>query len=236
MLHRANHLFRPGEEFDVRDRPGDAGELERALRQQASGAFAVFLQELVSHIEKEEDTDKSRTLCYQITLVGHSMGAIIINEVLRLFPWLPVARIVYMSPACSIEDAELSVVPFLRTHKTTKFHILTLHPQAEVDEINAWDMVPRGSLLEWIDNFYTRPQHHVQRRLGKWINLMQALHIFREVSDQLRVKAFGVDGWSLPQKHGQFNLCPFWKRDFWDPDGPMYYYEQEDGPPRPRQS
>src|SRR4030095_3853438 len=101
------------------------------------------------------DSEAPPAVCYQIVLVGHSMGAIVINEALLHFQNLPVTRIVYMAPACSIHDAEHCLLPFLFLNRSVRFHLLTLHPQAEADEWNVWDIVPRGSLLEWIDNFFS---------------------------------------------------------------------------------
>jgi hypothetical protein len=246
MLHRTENVLRRSREFEMREHEdgddGDCGDdaedIDVHLEQDATGALAIFLSALERHIQKQEELHREKfgqsTLCYQITLVGHSMGAIIINNVLSLFPDLPVTTIVYMAPACSIGETERAVVPFLKKHSTAKFHLLTLHPLAEGDEINAYDTVPRGSLLEWIDNFFSTPASHRQRRLGKWINIMPALHIFKEVRDQVSIKAFGVDRDSLPQKHGDFNLCPFWERSFWKTDGPLYYYPQKQGRPLPK--
>jgi len=231
MLHRSNNVFLPAAEFEERRRLAKNGKLREMFDQPVNGAFAIFLRKLLEHIQTEslagEQSHAAGSpgihICYQITLVGHSMGAIVINNALRLFPELPVSRIVYMAPACSIAEAEQMVVPFLTLHKLAKFHVLTLHPLAEADEINAYDLVPRGSLLEWIDNWYTSPAGPMERRLGKWINLMQALHVFKKVSERMTLKAFGVDGDTIPQKHGDFNDCPFWRKLFWLTSGPLTY-------------
>ncbi len=220
MLHRTYNVFRSPEEFDlgpIRDRP----ELVAAsLERKASGAAALFLRCLQEHIDNER---MNRNVCYQITLVGHSMGAIVLNEALRVHQKLPITRIVYMGAASSIRQTENSVVPFLKQNKNAKFHNLTLHPVAEVDETNTLDLVPRGSLLVWIDGWYTTPTNHTERRLGIWVNAIQALHVFESVRGQVTMKGFGVRPDSKPQKHGDFNDCPYWKRDFWNPDGQMYY-------------
>ncbi len=227
MLHRAHNLFRPAKEFETVYSSHSLGTIrDDDVNTAPSGAFAEFLRELDKHIEAEEECD--RNLCYQITLVGHSLGAIILNRALEHFPRLPVTRIVYMAPACTIRDVEQSIVPLLkptgRMVSPPFFHVLTLHPLAEADEIEAYDVVPRGSLLEWIDSFFTTPTAHGERRFGKWSNLIQALQIFMDVQKQVTIKGFGVDGDSLPQKHGDFNQCPFWRRSFWDPENKELYY------------
>lgn len=110
-------------------------------------------------------------------------------------------------------------MPFLRASPETQFHLLALHPVAEADEINAFDAVPRGSLLEWIDNFYTNPATHSERVFGKWANAVPALNLFASVRDQVHFKAFDVEGDSFPQAHGQFHSIPFWSPDAYEVDG-----------------
>jgi hypothetical protein len=151
------------------------------------------------------------------------MGAIIANDVIELYPDLPVRNLVYMGAACSVKQAQAAVVPFLAANPQTEFFNLTLHPVAEADEIEGWDLPSRGSLLEWVDNWYTSPSHPVDRRLGKWVNAMESIHLFRDVRERVFVKGFGVEGDLLPQKHGDFGDCPFWKAEFRSVDGPTGY-------------
>lgn len=219
MLHAASNMYRRYGEFDL-PRPAPTGDEIRA-RQSAppTGPFAELLRTINRHVQ-------SQNRPYEITLVAHSMGAIIVNDALRELhdkrSTLNIRNVVYMAPACSIDDAAQSIVPYLLHNKQTEFHLLTLHPIAEADEINVVDLPPRGSLLEWIDNYYSRPTNPQERRLGKWNNIMQAQHLFHRVAARVTIKGFGVDGsCSKPQKHGEFNKCPFWKRSFWNPDGPM---------------
>ncbi len=110
----------------------------------------------------------------QITLVGHSMGAIILNRVARDTK-IDFANIVYMGAACSIEDFSTSVLPYLREHTNTEFYSLSLHPVAEAGEwyLIAGDLVPRGSLLMWLDNFLMNPVTEQERTLGRWRNLFR---------------------------------------------------------------
>ena len=151
---------------------------------------------------------------YEIVLVGHSMGVIVMNEAIRMYPNLPYRNIVYMAAACSIREFVESVVPFLMDHKKARFFNLCLHPIAEAGQIpyKLIDLLPRGSLLEWIDNLFSAPHTLMDRRLGKWNNIMQATHVIpAEVRDQVTIKAFGVGkGRNEPQKHGEFNEIEFW--------------------------
>jgi len=145
-----------------------------------------------------------------------------------------------MAPACSVAEAARALVPFLRRKQMecaaevgqysfqssrlrgpTKFWLLTLHPLADASEIypEFLDLPARGSLLEWIDDWYTSASHPLDRTFGKWNNALPAIHLFESVFEQVHFKAFGVDGDSKPQRHGDFNTCPFWRRDFWDPEG-----------------
>jgi hypothetical protein len=235
MLHRSAELFYHHDQFDISSIEPGPESLRAEFTKPPQGVFAVFLRQLIAHMAAERAADP--TVRYELTLVGHSMGAIILNDALRQYidpqSWgdgdaeaLPIRHIVYMAPACSVGEAATAVVPFLETHEQAWFHLLTLHPQAELDELNTLGVVPRGSLLEWIDTFFTRPTGPLERRLGKWINVMQGLDVFRRIADRMTIKAFGVDGGSSkPQQHGDFNQCPFWKREFWSPAGPMNYYD-----------
>jgi hypothetical protein len=197
-----------------------------AVRSPPTGAFAVFLRLLAAHLARQGAAGHR----YSITLVGHSMGAIILNDALALLGSeqdalgeIPIEDVIYMAPACSIEEAAVAIVGYLARRPGCRFHLMTLHPVAEADEMGVYGLVPRGSLLEWIDNYYTSPTSPQDRRLGKWANVMQAVHLFRDVASRVTIKAFGVKDDSIPQAHGDFNLCPFWRVDFRDPTGAMHY-------------
>lgn len=219
MLHRASNTLRPTTEFEaVLMGESEPSQVRDALGKPASGVFAVFFAEL-DRFAKRAPSD----VCWEITLIGHSMGTIVLNDVLQLFPDLPVRNVVYMAAACSIAEAEEALVPYLERHPASQFHMLTLHPIAEADEVVAWDLPSRGSLLEWIDLWFQSPDHPLDRRLGKWNNAASALHVFARVSDQVSLKGFAVDGDSKPQAHGEFDEGPFWRRAIWEVGGPDHY-------------
>lgn len=128
-------------------------------------------------------------------LAGHSMGTIVIDELLAHFPELPVARIVYLAAATTLADLETGVVRFLQRHPTTLYYHGMLHPYADAGEWQPGmlDLVPRGSLLQWVDDYLAAPDTPLDRVSGKWSNLVVATHIFPpEVRDRVVLKAFGV--------------------------------------------
>ena len=103
----------------------------------------------------------------EITLIGHSMGTIVLNELLRVYPRLPYENIVYMAAASSMSDFYRSVIPLLEKDKEgdgkkrgLRFYSLLLHPYAEATERFAGGMAPDGSLLEWVDGELRSLRYH----------------------------------------------------------------------------
>lgn len=159
----------------------------------------------------------------EITLVGHSMGTIIINRLLRYAPDLEVKNIVFMGAATTVEDYRSTIIPYLLRHQKkgaeTQMYHLVLHPLAEVTERNYFDLAPWGSLLTWIDNYFTDPPSPLGRRVGRFANLIPELAFTpKDVQPQIHLKVFRVASdlrcWS-PQKHGDFGSFPFWDERFW---------------------
>lgn len=224
LRHRVHALFRKPEEFDVRDLREDDEALERHLEGDTPTDLVLLLRGLRGACERAAEeasgarAEPESAAPIELVLVGHSMGATILNAALAYMHAPSVVRLCHLAPACSIRDALQQVVPFLVENPHTRLEISTLHPCAEADEINLGDLVPRGSLLQWIDHGYTTPASHLDRRLGGWINLMQALHLFRPVRSQLRVHAFGVAPGSKPQRHSDFQRIPFWRSTLLDAD------------------
>lgn len=204
-----------------REPPGEFPTAPRKPR--THGDIAVFLSALQQHIDAS-----SRD--YEVTLVGHSMGTILLNQIIREYPDLPIKNIVYMAAACSIKDYEDTVYPYLDKHEDTTVYHLTLHRMADVRErmtkLGKLDLPPRGSLLVWIDNYLETP--HTERDLtaGRMSNLSQALLSdtpWSDVYPQVFAREFSV-GYSHretdPQKHGDFGSWHYWKDACWDPDPP----------------
>jgi hypothetical protein len=161
------------------------------------------------------------------------MGTIILCEMMRRWPTLPYTDVVFMAAACSIREFEIGVLPVLnRPGSTVRFYNLSLHPDAELREINAGDLPHRGTLLNWIDNFYTTPETWMNRTLGKWSNIIPAAHLIpRSTRPRVTLKAFGLGrnpdpppgsrtrgvaiGTPGPQRHDDFIEYEFWNEGFW---------------------
>lgn len=185
-----------------------------------SGALYRFLIELEKLITDEN-------LDVEITLVGHSMGAIVINKMLSLDVELPYKNIVHMASADSIDNLFNHVIPYMskENNDDVSFYSLSLHPENEDREVSAWGATPSGSLLVWIDNMFTVPETVMNKRSGRWENMDRALPLIpKETRDRMFFKIFGLnhsgesslpDGSQEPQKHGDFDEIPFWDERAW---------------------
>ena len=108
----------------------------------------------------------------------------------------------------------------MEQNKETNFYNLMLHPYAESGEKNFFDTFPpRGSLLEWLDDYFTEPRTLLDRRMGKYFNMIQAIHTINPlVRNRIYLRHFDVGSNSnYPQKHGEFDdkKFQFWKEGFW---------------------
>jgi hypothetical protein len=256
MYRRTSTMFESPDAFVTEGRSDE--EIDAFLDRGSIGAVSMLLYELAQKTEQtlpldhrdkvpptlrravaqqEETTPgapstQPQAPGYEITIVAHSMGSIVANNMLRRFPHLPVKNIVYMGAACTISDLRSSVVPFLQQpeHADTRFYNLCLHPIAETLDTEAYDFVPRGSLLVWIDAFLENPRTPLDRTLGRWENVIQATYIFpEEIRGRVHIKSFDLLGWDAtpaelaanPQKHGDFTRKNFWVSSFWQPGPPL---------------
>lgn len=167
----------------------------------------------------------------EITLIGHSMGAIVASEVVNAFPDLPYRNVVFMGAAVSIKEFYNSVQRVLkeRVKKTLAsanncardkvgilgnadeaiskpfcFFNLSLHPYAEATEENGYGAAPSGSLLEWIDTNFTQPADIADRTLGRWANISPLRYTLDEDllnKGYMHFKRFGLD-FNGPYSHG----------------------------------
>jgi hypothetical protein len=206
----------------------DARVLEQAVSEGDTGAIAKFFAQL-------KNSDIVRT--GGITLVGHSMGAIICNRIINSYPDLKYSNIVYMGAACSVRDFESSVLPYLYSHRSEteppNFYNLSLHPRCEAGEVAfmptksqsfSVDIAPRGSLPVWIDNIFAHPPSEGQRRYGIYQTAILASHnIPRKIRCQVHLKCFtygdakkiAPELLTNPQHHSDFAKAPFWRSEFW---------------------
>jgi hypothetical protein len=219
---------------------------DRAVNFKTTGALSIFREELlrVTSLHSSSQPTHPDPNAYHITLVGHSMGTMVLNEwvrrdVLEQRNQLYV-NIVYMAAACSVRDFGRSVVPYLLQHSPkpdshdpsvkmgAQFYNLMLHPLADLRERErAMDLPPRGSLLVWLDDFLADPRTPLDRTLGRWDNIIPATEVIpRGARGQVSLKSFALapyDDTSRkhgmpyygPQAHGQFRDAPFWCPEFW---------------------
>lgn len=213
MKRRTSNIFYPVHFFDNRYENGIAG-----------GDFFGLLFERIT-------SEKKNAYKYEITLVGHSMGTIILNKVLSKFQreWRntkSLKNIVYMAAACSINEAKDTVVPLILSMKESSqgeseiphFYNLTLNRAAEIDECVGYYTAPSGSLLEYIDDHYEKPEMQLDRTLGKEVNVLASAQVFDGVKPYVHFKSFDRYTGYIPAGHGDFNKCQFWKNSFWSTD------------------
>ncbi len=202
MQRRTKLLYNKPEEFDIK---GKASRTQEALRGEPIGVMTIFAERLARYARQHPQA--------RVTIIGHSMGTFIINELIRRYPEINYQNIVYMAGADSIRNTFTSVNPYLKAHRDAHFFNLTLQPQNEVEEPNYW-LLPRGSLLVWIDDFYSLPHTQLDRTVGRWENLIQAYgDIPKDIRRQIYIKAFAQD--SPIKKRGDFSNARFWEETFW---------------------
>ena len=159
----------------------------------------------------------------QIVMIGHSMGAIVVNELLHLFPDLPYESLVYMAGAASVRETSRAVTPVLVDNRgCTKFYGLMLHPMNEARESTFYSLLPSGSLLTYIDEFLEVPKTVPDRTVGQWRNVRATRHVFfpEEARQWMLFHVFDrAQGKRNPTTHGGFNdqVMVFWRETFWKP-------------------
>ena len=209
MQRRTKVLYNNPEEFDIER---EAGRVDHAIAGLPTSVMSEFATRLDAYMTKKKGQNQPLP---KITLVGHSMGTFIINELLRKYPDITYQNIVYMAGADSIRHTFNSVLPYLEKHEQTKFYNLTLHPQNEIEEPNYY-LLPRGSLLVWIDDFFSTPLTQYDRTVGRWENLIQA---YGEIPETMRGRVFikAFDQKSPIATHKDFGGAEFWEESFWKP-------------------
>jgi hypothetical protein len=221
---------------------GNGSKLRRCYPRGAGG-FARFFQWLQScatgesitknadgcPLEEPKKTEAKDLLAnMRITMIGHSMGAIVINELVQLFPNLPYENLVYMAGAASVRDTARAVTPILRENRgCTKFYNLMLHPMNDAREPTGEGFLLSGSLLVYVDEFLETPKTLPDRTVGQWRNIKMTRHLFPiEVRKWMLFHVFDREAQPIidefdwnPTKHGEFNdlNMPYWREDFWKP-------------------
>jgi pimeloyl-ACP methyl ester carboxylesterase len=182
-----------------------------------NGSLSILMDAL-SDLYKENNK-------YYFTLIGHSLGPVMLNELIRQYPDLPYRNIVYMGAACTIRDAGYALNPYMLNHTNTTFYNLCLHENADKYSTMWYAGIPRGSILEWIDTFLGDPLTSDDLTLGKWSNSLRVLHsINPEFRRHTVIKSFGINDPETntilidqPETHTDFSdpKLRFWEPSFW---------------------
>lgn len=107
----------------------------------------------------------------EVTLVGHSMGAMLLNRLLTLVTDLPIKRVVYLAAASRLDDFEHYVIPF-GAKRETEIRWFSLARADEAAESH-YLISPSGSLLVWIDNYFEPIAANGQTTFGRFRNLSE---------------------------------------------------------------
>ena len=211
-----------GNKIDDDDKQiGDVHQCEEQSPYFKNGKPNGIVAQLLRTIETQKNVE--------ITLVGHSMGAIIANDIVSEFPGLNYEKIIHMAAADSLRNFMQKTLPYLASHKETKFYNLVLHPVNEDQEQSAFGAAPEGSLLIWLDYLLTNPETTLDRVAGRWENAKWAVPLFTSYQGQelsnVHLKLFGLrqtmeyldtgEKVAEPIKHGDFGDKRFWRPEFY---------------------
>ena len=156
-----------------------------------------MLQALAADVEDGLPADAPARMV--VTVIAHSAGTILANEIIERYPCAPYKDVVFMGAALTIRDAvngTLAVLddkargllcnigePNPATDRVSRqsprpfgFYNLSLHPKAEARSKGAYGVIPAGSLLAWIDDIFVDPADPLERTLGQWTNVMTAMN------------------------------------------------------------
>ena len=195
--------------------------------------------------QRQHDYDQIRDALQdaRVTVIAHSMGAIVINELLDLFPDLPYADVVVMASAASLRDTRRVLNRYFEMKDKsateeeeeclseedvgTCFYSLMLHPLNDARERQYYGAVPSGSLLMWIDEMYDVPKTPEGKVFGFWPTAKSARRMFGATAqDHMLYRVFSRQqaakgARANPVEHGDFNdddTC-FWRPSFWGVSG-----------------
>jgi len=212
MLRRTETQFR--NPIELSDSSGVCAAEAKAFSK-GSGATSIFFSRLARYLAGRD---------MEVSIVGHSMGSIIINKALMLYPEIEYRHIVFMAAADNINHTIHAVGDYMRRHPQTEFYNVMMHPQADANEIprHTFGFAPNGSLLEWIDEMYGPNRTRLDLTVGKWWNTKDILHLFPDdgqLRRRMHMKVFGFYDRD-PVHHGDFTEVellkyPYWDKRFW---------------------
>ena len=194
-----------------------------------SSAFSRFFEILrlcmEGHPDCPEPAGGASLADVEITFVGHSVGAIILDDLVHLHDRLPYRNVVHMGSAENLGHFLETMVPVMEAKPELRFYNLSLHPVAEANESNVWGAMPVGSLLEWADHMYTRSGSPFDKSLGRWASVAAAADVFPErLRDRMLFRVFGFRPANQelgdpgdPTRHDQFDDTEmhYWLPDYW---------------------
>lgn len=151
----------------------------------------------------------------EITLVGHSMGALIVNRILAMARPFPVRRIVYLAAASTIDELEELAFPYVEQRRKDKYETdlwaFTLSRLREAQETSFVDLLPRGTLLVWVDQYLEPVKTIGQQRFGRWKGYKD---YFPDQKWPGYIKIISLDHRlpGAPTHHGDFDNAEFFER------------------------
>ncbi|MEO0438945.1 MAG: hypothetical protein AAF098_18825 [Pseudomonadota bacterium] len=232
MKRRARNITYPTYELDSRAEYGV----------NTARFFELILNR--AQFKKQQGVTGVKSKPYRVTLIGHSMGAIVLNNVLERYrdAWSEsdvLENIVYMAAAASIRDTIASVRSVIKPRENGQqapgFYNLTLNRVSEVAETHYWALIPSGSLLVSVDQHHEDPEHPLERAMGSELNVLSTMIVIEEeladAGGPLVFKGFDREKGLLPEKHGDFGSLPFWRPSTWQIDKKR---ENRGGEPFPR--
>ncbi len=151
------------------------------------------------------------------TIIAHSMGAVIANNIISNYPRIGFDNIVYIAAACRLKDIEYVVVPYIGKNTSAQFYNLSLHTYRDIAENTYYDFVPRGSLLLWIDDIFGNTNSFKDRTAGYWLNMVRGAEVTfggLATKERIHLTQFALAG-DVPLAHGDFSHFKFWKDEFW---------------------
>ncbi|MEW6594294.1 MAG: alpha/beta hydrolase [Thermodesulfobacteriota bacterium] len=189
---------------------------------QPDGDTRKFLKELNAHVKKIRSEGNQE---FELTLMGHSMGGIVLNRALRDLSddLTEVDNIVYMASADNLQNYLDATIPMIKKavdhqKKPPQIYNLHLHPENEDREISSCGLAPSGSLLAWIDHTYDTPEYVLQRTSGRWTNIRRVHNLIpTELRENYHFRVFERgSSKKRPQTHGSFDDFNFWDKSFWN--------------------
>ena len=183
------------------------------------GVMRTFLDALAETRKAWAMNPETATCDIKLDFTGHSMGTLIGTRILREYPDIRFDRILFLAPASTVEDYVTTVPVYLERHPDSKFYSFGLSVIDEGNELSFRSFVlPRGSLLVWIDNYFDPIYSPEDYRLGDNFNRttfrapLNATDARCERMRMLKVAGPRDGRDDMPRKHGEFNDPEFLAR------------------------